>query len=34
MRDAIDLPMVTADIDATVRRAIAPSRVGLWLRGQ
>jgi hypothetical protein len=33
MRDATDLPTVTYDLDATVRRAIAPSSVGLWLRG-
>jgi len=33
MRDAIDLPTVAHDLDVTVRRAIAPSRVGLWLRG-
>ena len=34
MRDATDLPTVAADLDLTVRRAIAPSRVGLWLRGR
>ena len=33
MRDATDLPTVTNDLDVTVRRAIAPSRLGLWLRG-
>ena len=33
MRDAIDLPTLTRDLDVTVREAIAPSRVGLWLRG-
>ena len=33
MRDATDLPTVTHDLDVTVRRAIAPSRIGLWLRG-
>lgn len=32
MRDATDLPTVANDFDATVRRAIAPSSVGLWLR--
>ena len=32
MRDATDLPTVTHDLDVTVRQAIAPSRVGLWLR--
>ena len=33
MRDATDLPTVAHDLDVTVRRAIAPSSVGLWLRG-
>ena len=33
MRDATDLATVTRDLDVTVRRAIAPSSVGLWLRG-
>jgi hypothetical protein len=33
MRDAIDLPTLTHDLDATVREAIAPSRLDLWLRG-
>lgn len=33
MRDATDLPTVAHDLDATVRRAIAPSHLGLWLRG-
>ena len=33
MRDATDLPTVAQDLDLTVRRAIAPSSVGLWLRG-
>ena len=32
MREATDLPTVAADLDVTVRRAMAPSRVGLWLR--
>ena len=32
MRDATDLPTVASDLDVTVREAIAPSRVGLWLR--
>ncbi len=32
MRDAVDLPTLVEDLDATVRRALAPSRVGLWLR--
>ena len=32
MRDATDLPTVAGDLDTTVRLAIAPSRVGLWLR--
>ncbi len=33
MRDATDLATVTHDLDVTVRRALAPSHVGLWLRG-
>ncbi|MDQ6794475.1 MAG: hypothetical protein M3067_06605 [Chloroflexota bacterium] len=33
MRDATDLPTVAADLSGTVRRAIAASSVGLWLRG-
>ena len=33
MRDATDLPTVAADLSGTVRRAIAPSSVGVWLRG-
>jgi len=33
MRDAIDLPTLTHDLDVTVREAIAPSDLGLWLRG-
>ena len=33
MRDATDLPTVAHDLDVTVRRAIAPLSVGLWLRG-
>ena len=33
MRDATDLSTVAGDLDATVRLAIALSRVGLWLRG-
>jgi citrate synthase len=32
MRDATDLPTVANDLNVTVRQAIAPSRVGLWLR--
>jgi hypothetical protein len=32
LRDQVDLPTLAADLDATVRDAIAPSRVGLWLR--
>jgi len=31
MRDATDLPTVAHDLDVTVRWAIAPSRVDLWL---
>jgi len=33
MRDATDLATVTHDLDVTVRRAIAPSRIDVWLRG-
>jgi hypothetical protein len=33
LRDEVDLPTLTSELDATVRRAIAPSGVGLWLRG-
>ncbi len=32
LRDQVDLPMLAADLDATVRRAIAPATLGLWLR--
>ena len=32
MRDATDLLAVADDLDITVRRAIAPSRLGLWIR--
>jgi hypothetical protein len=33
MRDQVDLPTLAGELDATVRQAIAPSSVGLWLRG-
>jgi hypothetical protein len=33
LREQVDLPMLAADLDATVQAAIAPSRIGLWLRG-
>ena len=33
MRDQVDLPTLASELDATVRQAIAPSSVGLWLRG-
>lgn len=33
LRDQVDLPALTADLDDTVRVAIAPTSVGLWLRG-
>ena len=33
LRDQVDLPALTADLDATVRTAIAPTSVDLWLRG-
>ena len=32
MRDATDLPTVTADLSGTVRKAMAPSSLVLWLR--
>jgi hypothetical protein len=32
LREQLDLPMLTADLDSTVRLAIAPSYVRLWLR--
>lgn len=32
MRDATDLPTIRHDLDVTVQRSIAPSRIGLWLR--
>jgi hypothetical protein len=33
LRDVVDLPTLATDLDATVRSAIAPSSIGLWLRG-
>ena len=33
LRDEVDLPAVTAELDATVRSAIAPTSVDVWLRG-
>jgi hypothetical protein len=33
LRDQVDLVSLASDLDTTVRRAIAPSSVGLWLRG-
>jgi hypothetical protein len=33
MRDQVDLPTLANELDTTVRQAIAPSSVGLWLRG-
>ncbi len=32
LRSEVDLPTVTADLDATVRSVMAPSGIGLWLR--
>jgi hypothetical protein len=32
MRDAIDLPTLVRDLDATVQESMAPSKIGLWLR--
>ena len=33
LRAEVDLPTVTADLDATVRRVMAPTGASLWLRG-
>lgn len=33
LRDEVDLPTLARELDATVRQAIAPSSVDLWLRG-
>jgi hypothetical protein len=33
LRDEVELPAVTADLDATVRAAMAPTTVDVWLRG-
>ena len=33
LRDEVDLSTLALELDATVRGAIAPSSVGLWLRG-
>lgn len=33
LRDEVDLSTVTADLDATVRRVLAPDDVTVWLRG-
>jgi hypothetical protein len=33
LRDQVDLPHLTTDLDSTVRTAIAPSTMTLWLRG-
>ncbi len=33
LRDEVDLATLGDELDATVRRAFAPERVGLWLRG-
>jgi hypothetical protein len=32
LRDEVDLSTLTGELDATVRRAMAPALVGLWLR--
>ena len=32
LRNEVDLPTVAADLDATVKTAVAPKTVGLWLR--
>ena len=33
LRDQVDLPTLTSDLDATVQAVIAPTTIGLWLRG-
>ena len=33
LREQVDLPTLAAELDDTVRQAIAPSTVALWLRG-
>ena len=33
LRDEVELPAVTADLDATVRAVMAPTTVDVWLRG-
>ena len=33
LRNEVDLATVTADLDGTVRRAMAPTRMSVWLRG-
>jgi len=33
LRDEVDLVTVTADLDGTVRRAMAPTSTSVWLRG-
>jgi uncharacterized membrane protein len=33
LRDEVDIATVTADLDATVRAAVRPTTLGLWVRG-
>lgn len=33
LRDEMDIAAVTTDLDATIRTALKPTRLGLWLRG-
>jgi hypothetical protein len=33
MRDAIELPNLAGDLDRMIHQAIAPERLGIWLRG-
>ncbi len=33
LRDEVDLATVTVDLDATVRGVMAPTAMGVWLRG-
>jgi hypothetical protein len=34
LRDEMDLPTVTADLDATVRQVMTPTRMEIWLRDE
>ena len=34
LRDEVDITTVTADLDATIRAAVRPTTLGLWVRGR